>query len=200
MRLVSTIPEDLCLDYVNTLGWRGSAVPSESLKSPADLLAWIQRRAIPVEGADGVSPQGSGDFEVGADALFAEAIEMREVLFRVFSAVADGTAVPERDFRRLANAVGQAPPRRELARWGDGYAWRIPGRTASVPDLLAPVLWSAADLLLWAGHGRLRRCANDECRWLFIDRSRNGSRRWCDMSSCGNRAKARRHYARTRNT
>ena len=65
-------------------------------------------------------------------------------------------------------------------------------------DLLAPVLWSAADLLLRARHRRIRRCANPECLWLFIDESRMGTRRWCDMASCGNRAKARRHYEKIR--
>jgi predicted RNA-binding Zn ribbon-like protein len=62
---------------------------------------------------------------------------------------------------------------------------------------LAPVIWSAADLLTRADH-RVRRCANEACLWLFIDESKAGTRRWCDMSSCGNRAKSRRHYLKTK--
>ena len=58
------------------------------------------------------------------------------------------------------------------------------------------MLWSAADLLTRLDRLRVRRCANDECLWLFIDHSKGGTRRWCDMTSCGNRAKARRHYLR----
>jgi predicted RNA-binding Zn ribbon-like protein len=64
--------------------------------------------------------------------------------------------------------------------------------------MLAPVLWSAADLLTHAGRRRVRRCANNACLWLFVDESKAGTRRWCDMSSCGNRAKSRRHYLKTK--
>jgi predicted RNA-binding Zn ribbon-like protein len=64
--------------------------------------------------------------------------------------------------------------------------------------MLAPVLWSAADLLVGGGHSRVRRCANSKCLWLFRDESKTGTRRWCDMAACGNRAKARRHYLKTR--
>ena len=64
--------------------------------------------------------------------------------------------------------------------------------------LLAPVLWSAGDLLAGARLDRVRRCANPECGWLFLDDSRVGKRRWCSMQSCGNRAKAKRHYHKSR--
>jgi predicted RNA-binding Zn ribbon-like protein len=59
------------------------------------------------------------------------------------------------------------------------------------------MMWSAADLLTRADR-RVRRCANEACLWLFIDESKAGTRRWCDMSSCGNRAKSRRHYLKTK--
>jgi predicted RNA-binding Zn ribbon-like protein len=64
--------------------------------------------------------------------------------------------------------------------------------------MLAPALWSLADLLTGPDRTHLRECANDRCLWLFLDDSKNGSRRWCSMQSCGNRAKARRHYLRER--
>jgi predicted RNA-binding Zn ribbon-like protein len=65
-----------------------------------------------------------------------------------------------------------------------------------VAALLAPVLWSAADLLGAGRLARMRQCANPDCGWLFLDRSKSGNRRWCSMSACGNRAKAHRHYQR----
>ena len=61
-----------------------------------------------------------------------------------------------------------------------------------------PVLWTAGDLLTGGKLDKVRRCANPECGWLFLDDSRAGKRRWCSMSSCGNRAKARRHYHRSK--
>jgi predicted RNA-binding Zn ribbon-like protein len=80
--------------------------------------------------------------------------------------------------------------RRQLA-----LAWRDADRTD-----LDRVLWeaaaSAADLLTSPDLARVKTCPGAGCAWLFLDRSRNGTRRWCDMSVCGNRAKARRHYSR----
>jgi predicted RNA-binding Zn ribbon-like protein len=65
------------------------------------------------------------------------------------------------------------------------------------PELpLWRVALSARELLLALPPGRLRICAGDECGWLFLDSSKAGRRRWCSMADCGNRAKARRHYAR----
>ena len=64
--------------------------------------------------------------------------------------------------------------------------------------MLWPVTRSAAELLVSGELSRVRTCANDTCGWLFMDTSKNRSRRWCDMNDCGNRAKARRHYARKR--
>jgi predicted RNA-binding Zn ribbon-like protein len=66
----------------------------------------------------------------------------------------------------------------------------------SAGALLAPTLWSAADLLVGAQLHRVRQCANPECGWLFLDNSKSGNRRWCSMSACGNCAKAHRHYLR----
>jgi predicted RNA-binding Zn ribbon-like protein len=65
-------------------------------------------------------------------------------------------------------------------------------------QMLWPVARSAAELLTSERAGRVRECASETCSWLFLDGSRNGRRKWCDMASCGNRAKARRYYARHR--
>ncbi len=64
----------------------------------------------------------------------------------------------------------------------------------SAPSLLAPVLWSAGDLMIRRERRHVRQCANEKCLWLFVDESKSGTRRWCNMTSYGNRAKARRHY------
>jgi predicted RNA-binding Zn ribbon-like protein len=78
-----------------------------------------------------------------------------------------------------------------------GLAWDTRKIVGSAAGLLAPVMRSAADLLIRADR-RVRRCANEACLWLFNDESKAGTRRWCDMSSCGNRAKSRRHYLKTK--
>jgi predicted RNA-binding Zn ribbon-like protein len=196
--LISRVRADLCLDYANTLSWRGSAAPTEKLHDVADLLGWIETTAGVERGALRDLVAWSREHAADAAALFADAIELREVIWRVFGAIAAGTAVRDRDFGALKTAVTAAPARSLLARAGGGYAWRVDRLRPSGGDLLAPVLWSAGDLLLEAGHRLIRQCANEKCLWLFIDESKNATRRWCDMSSCGNRAKARRHYAKVK--
>jgi predicted RNA-binding Zn ribbon-like protein len=190
--LLVTAGPGLCLAFANTLMWRGRPEPSESLTDVAALLAWVERQTG--VGAGALDDARDGD---GAG-LFAAAIALRETIYRVFEAVAAGNAPGDADFADLSDAIAAASPRTRLARQGDGYAWRIPTPAASAPQLLAPVLWSAADLLLDGGRRRIRQCANEKCLWLFVDQSKSGTRRWCDMTARGNRAKAQRHYAKVK--
>jgi predicted RNA-binding Zn ribbon-like protein len=196
--LMSAVHENLCLDFANTRSWRGSETPTERLNHVADLLRWIERTA-------GVGARDMRSIATWArehpdeaGALFAQAVAMRETIYRSFSAIADGEPIGERDFAALKAAIAAAPARAELVRSGGRFAWRVDDLRPATPHLLAPVLWSAGDLLLDAERRRIRRCANEDCLWLFLDESKSGTRRWCDMTACGNRAKAQRHYAKTR--
>lgn len=197
--LISPHPE-LCLSYANTLSWRGNEVPAEALPDFAALLRWLGASA-------GTSPAGLRRAASWARAhpgkaarVFAEAIELREALYRLFSAIAAGKRTRQLDFTLLQQALAAAPTRRLLAASGGAHGWRIGSLRPTAPDLLAPVLWSAGDALVSDVRHRVRRCANQQCLWLFVDASKGGTRRWCAMASCGNRAKAHRHYVRTRRT
>lgn len=196
--LVTAFPEDLCLSFANTRQWRGTDQPVETLRDSADLMRWIETTGG--LGAAAMRPvhDWAGAHPKRATHLFSKAIELREAIFRAFSAVAEGEPVAGADLTALTNALAAAPGRTRLDAAGGAYAWRTPPLQPEVADLLAPVLWSVGDLLLRSGARRIRRCANPECLWLFIDESRMGTRRWCDMTSCGNRAKARRHYEKVR--
>jgi predicted RNA-binding Zn ribbon-like protein len=166
---------DLCLDFANTRYWRGQSAPTETLNEPADLATWTKAAKAP-------PPKE-----------FEQAIALRETIYRLFDAQAQGKAAL-RDLETLNAALTQAPTRKALKRSKGGYEWDVDARSGTALALLAPVLWSAGDLLAGPRLDRVRRCANPECGWLFLDDSRAGKRRWCSMSSCGNRAKARRHY------
>jgi predicted RNA-binding Zn ribbon-like protein len=192
--LVPALAADLCLGYANTLSWRGSDPPSETLNGLGDLLAWLDRSA-------GTGPRTTQEIaswarrhEKQAAKLFAQAIALREALFRIFRALAAGEPLRDQDFAALGDALARAPARRQLARTETGYGWLLDPPKPAILSLLAPVLWSAADLLIAGDRQRVRLCANGKCLWLFLDESKNGTRRWCAMASCGNRAKARRHY------
>ena len=175
--------DDLSLAFVNTRYWRGSARPTETLQAPGDLAAWWA-----AETGEAMPAPEAG--------WFAAALGLREALHRQFVARAQGAPPPPADLDALNVALAAAPPR--LLAWdGDGLAWRMEGQSAW-EAARARLLWSAADLLTGARRERVRQCDNPECRYLFLDASKAGNRRWCDMSSCGNRAKAHRHYQKRR--
>jgi predicted RNA-binding Zn ribbon-like protein len=174
------IRPDLCLDFANTRYWRGQATPTETLNAPADFATWAKAAKAP----------SAREFE--------QAIDLREALYRLFDANAEHKPPAPRDLETLNHALAAAPTRTALKRGRDGYTWDMESKTSAALALLAPVLWSAGDLLAGPRLDRVRKCANPECGWLFLDDSRAGKRRWCSMSACGNRAKARRHYHRSK--
>lgn len=175
---------DLCLAFANTRYWRGSAAPTEELGHADDLLRWAAAAAkLP---ADLIRSFGQ------PPAMLASAIDLREVIHRCFAATASGHAPNTQDMAALNAALAEAPARQRVQLGG----WDVGTPAPSVATLLAPVLWSAADLIVGGQLGRVRQCANPECGWLFLDSSKSGNRRWCSMSACGNRAKAHRHYLR----
>ena len=182
--------EGLCLDFVNTRYWRGSPEPTDELTGFQPLLGWLEAKSgVDERLLKSASTQSKAE-PAKADELLGEAIVLREALHRLFAAAATEQPLPAADFNVMNGALAEAPARRKLAS-ADG--WEVSRSSVSMPALLSSVLWSAADLLLARNDRRIRQCANEKCRFLFIDESKNGTRRWCEMSSCGNRAKARRH-------
>jgi predicted RNA-binding Zn ribbon-like protein len=173
----------LCLDFVNTRYWRGTPQPSEDLVDVDALRLWLQRHGV----ADETTTR-----------QFGATLAARESLYGLLRALADATPPPPAALDALARQVAAAPPRRELVLTSQQAGWRVPKRSPGVAGLLAPVWWSAADLVLAAQRLRLRCCANPRCGWLFLDDSKGGTRRWCSMSACGNRAKVQRHALRQR--
>jgi predicted RNA-binding Zn ribbon-like protein len=191
----------LCLDLANTVDERRTDHPRELLARYQDLLDWgVQAEAITLREAAALREQAARDRTAASRALRRVA-GVREAIFRVFSAIAGRRTVPADALAVLNRVVPEAFGKRCLERQGRPLAWAW--RHAEPPELdrvLWPAVWSAAELLTSSELDRVRQCAGAGCAWLFIDRSKNGTRRWCDMSVCGNRAKARRHYAKAKRT
>ncbi|HEF4744495.1 ABATE domain-containing protein [Burkholderia multivorans] len=188
--LIPAPADTLSIDFANTLYWRGTEPPTETLRTIDDLLAWCRDQAgVPACVADACRA-GIDDGPAG----LAHALALREALYRLFLAQAEQREPQAEDLKQVGAFLAEAPPRVALARVDGRYAWRIEPPGATLGALLSPVLWSATDLLGGVRLAKVKRCANDACQWLFVDDSKNGSRRWCSMSSCGNRAKAYRHY------
>ncbi len=187
----------LCLDLANTLDNRPSEHPRELLPTYRDLLVWgVQARAVTAAEARALAAH-AGRHPASAVGALRHAIAVREAIFDVFSAVARGRRVPAGALHLLNAAVARASVKRRLTMKGTRGTWRWDER--AMPDfdrVLWPAAWSAAELLASADVDRVRQCAGSGCAWLVLDRSKSRSRRWCDMSICGNRAKARRHRVR----
>jgi len=182
--LIPAPDADTCLAFADTCYWRGTAKPADELREPEDLLRWAEKaQRLPATLMKHFDPSA---------ALLTDALGARETIHRCFAATATGREPDVADLAALNAALAEAPARK-LVRPG---GWEVEASQPSVSLLLAPVLWSAADLLVGRQLPRVRQCANPACGWLFLDDSKSGNRRWCSMSACGNRAKAHRHYQR----
>jgi predicted RNA-binding Zn ribbon-like protein len=115
---------------------------------------------------------------------------------RVFASIAKGKEANGADLAELNKMVQEALSRLAITPVGEGYDWTWVPEEKALEQMLWPIARSAADLLTSPELGRVKRCAREGCDWLFVDESKNHSRRWCSMSLCGSRVKARRYYRR----
>lgn len=188
----------LCLDFANTVDNRPTEHPRELLGSYPDLLSWsVQAGALQAGDARRLA-RLAGRRAAEADRVLARAREIREAIFGVFSDLAAGRRPRPQALAVLEGVLPRALGRMRLVPAKGRLDWGWSREENALDTMLWPVVKSAADLLTSEEAERVRECAADDCAWLFIDGSKNGTRRWCDMSVCGNRSKARRFYARSR--
>jgi predicted RNA-binding Zn ribbon-like protein len=172
---------DLALDFANTLeALPGGPVLRDHLGAYADLVAWAHHAgALPAR----ARPRGG-------EADLARARDMRAAVHAVFAAHAAGEPPPRKALRHVLGAYARAVERG----WIEDGIWVWSGAHPDRP--LWPVAVAAVDLLRSDRLARVKRCG--QCSWLFVDRSRNGSRRWCSMGECGAQVKMRRYRAARR--
>ncbi len=188
-----------CLEFTRTVGWAERDRPDDELLSYEALVRWANGQGL-LDRAESRRLYRVAAAEPRAAArVFRRAIELRGLLYRIFSAVGTGSAPAEADMQALNAWLPDANRRLCLVRRGRGFAWDWRDDPGPALDrVLWPIIRSAAQLLTADELSRLKLCDADDCGWLFVDASRNRSRRWCDMSDCGNRAKARRYRERQR--
>jgi predicted RNA-binding Zn ribbon-like protein len=186
----------LCLDFTNTVEDRPSDHPHELLNNYSDLVSWGKQAQVLTEQESQQLRAGAARHPGEASSVLARAIALREAIYRIFKAVAVD-AVPEADdLVSLSTAIAEAMTHARIVPTAGGFTWEWIDTAVNLDRMLWPVVRSAEDLLISDELDAVRVCASDSCNWLFIDTSKNHSRRWCDMKSCGNRAKARRFYSR----
>ncbi|GAA0717573.1 CGNR zinc finger domain-containing protein [Dokdonella soli] len=188
----------LCLDFVNTRASHFASDAQDYLHDYIDLVRWMRG----CEGGLGADQArrltaAARAHPRRAAAVFAQARDLRDLLYRVLNAAARGDAPTLTDVDILDRELAQALAQRRLV---PGPSWRWSWADS---DALALPLWqaleSAGELLVSDDLARLKQCpAPDGCGWLFYDVSKNSTRRWCSMRMCGNGAKARRFQSRQR--
>jgi predicted RNA-binding Zn ribbon-like protein len=186
----------LCLDFANTLEHRLTNHPREAFKSYGDLLSWSKQAEAVTSNLAQTLTLESERRPAEAAATVERAINLREVIYRIFSAAAGKRPQQTSDLELLNAVLGEALAALRVTPMADGFTWGWTPERRELDCVLWPVAQSAAELLTSADLRTVRECAASDCGWLFLDNSRNHSRRWCDMKACGNRAKARRHYER----
>jgi len=191
------VGERLCLNFINTYnGWTpGVDEFNERLASFGDFISWLDfAKTKDREEAEWVINFDQIDQDL-QDRIMCDVRKLRKNLFEVFHAFA-GNRQPEMChvaaiYETLASSVMFVEPlvkARDLA----GPANRV--RIQKPLGLLYPIAHSAARLLVENCLCYIKECSDETCEWIFLDCSKSHRRRWCDMKSCGNRAKAKRHY------
>jgi predicted RNA-binding Zn ribbon-like protein len=189
----------LAIDFTNTVSWRASGRPVERLESVEDLVRWArQSRVITDRDARQLAQQARRKL-APTTAAVARVRGVREAIYRVFAMIADGHQPNQSDMATINRLLSEAMRHIRVMRRAHGAfvtAWQK--GPPSLRRVLWPVARSVAEVLTSAELGRLKKCPSANCGWIFLDTTRNHTRRWCDMKVCGNRAKARRYYRRQR--
>jgi predicted RNA-binding Zn ribbon-like protein len=187
-----------CLEFTNTTAWRGAPEPVEKLRRYEELVDWSTAvRLIPESTAQELRRQAREQPKQAARAL-GRARELRECLYRMFVAIVDGAQPVGPDVALFDAALATAFSRPRLVGGAGTFHLEWSGSGSELDLVVHAVVRSASELLTSPQLERVRYCADDLCGWLFLDVSRNGTRRWCLMSDCGNRAKVRRFRERQR--
>jgi len=192
---------EVCLDFANTVGGKRGAATREYLNSYADFVSWCRQAGLVEDARAAALLSGAARRTGDSAAALHRAITLRETIYRIFAAFASGLSPEDSDLDRLnvelsahlgRLRVGVAANRKKFRwTWADGGT--------ALDDALGPIARSAADLLNCPLHlERVRQCDGATCGWLFVDGTKNQSRRWCVMSDCGNVAKVRRFRMKNR--
>ena len=188
----------LCLDFANTMLWHASDQPEEKLNHYSDLVAWAQDvNLLDTEQAQQLNKLAQ-QFSAQAANTLKAAIEIREAIYGILLATINGRSPAASDLASFNTALAHALAQSQLKTTVEGFAWSWQVDDAALDAMLWPVGRSAANLLTTPEIlARVGQCADDRgCGYLFLDVSKNRSRRWCDINDCGNRAKQRRYYQR----
>ena len=188
----------LCLDFANTVLKRNQqGKANDELSNYARLVGFAKQTNLLSSAKADLLRRRASLSPAAVSRVLPAAVKLREAIYRVFSSLAGGKRAAPRDVKLLDRFAVEAWRHRRLMPTYGGYRWQWKDeQTENFARMLWPIALSATELLTSDKLGSVRECAAADCAWLFLDESRNRSRRWCDMAVCGNRQKARLHYQR----
>ncbi len=190
----------LCLDFANTVrGYPRDSISRECLTSYPHLVVWSQQVNLTSESEAPVLLRKAERAPVEAASILERARAIREAIYSIFGAVAQGTRPTGSDLDLLNRELERAMAGPRVIVTTDGFAWEWRKEVGAFDQMLAPVVRSAATLLTAAERPLVRQCANaPDCRWLFVDTTKNHRRKWCRTTGCGNVMRVRKYRERQR--
>src|SRR2546430_17045401 len=183
----------LCLDFCNSGQNARGPSGAEWIAGFPELIDWLEAAEAITRGQAARLRRAAAASPRAAAQVWGRAIKFRGALFRVLNAKAEGGAIAREDLSDIEAEHARAVSFARLTWAGEPYRWSLDPSAAALDAAMQPLVESAVSLLTSAKLERLRRCGKSTCYWLFIDETRNHSRRWCEMASCGNVVKVRRH-------
>jgi predicted RNA-binding Zn ribbon-like protein len=187
---------NLVLDFANTLSKRRSEHKEEQLLGYSDLIRWAMQAGVISSTEANRIFRWAEKHSKQATKVLQNAINLRESVYQIFSAIASHQEPNAPDMQILSQAMSSFSSKTELAWTSNKATWQWVDEEDNLEKIVWQVMQSCVDLLISDQLNRVRECEAGSCGWLFIDHSKNGSRRWCDMKVCGNREKAKRFYER----
>jgi len=184
------------LDFVNTVSSRGGN-PDEHFNTYGDLRAWAEERGVLAKSEVATLERAARRDRQAARRILARALELREALYRIFRRRASGKTTATADLDCVNLFIAATYRNARLAIANDHLVFDTQPPSESLDRPLSLVVRAAVDLLTGDDATAIGTCADETCGWLFLDKTRNRTRRWCDMNECGNRNKVRRFRERT---
>jgi predicted RNA-binding Zn ribbon-like protein len=190
--------DELFVTFANTLEYtRG--IPSDHVAEPAALLGWLKENGLLSERGRAMEAQRLRRDPAEAQRRLDRFRHLRSLVHAIAERVNDDHPPTRDQIRDLNHILRHGLHYHQLVSEADGARYSVTQVGDYLDQARATIASSLANFLAQDDPHRLRTCANDGCREVFIDRSPTGRRRWCDMRVCGNRAKVARHRSRARN-
>lgn len=189
----------IALDLLNTVAWRCSNEPQDRLQDVDDLIRWVRGARLSDTQECNRLRQHTDQHPNEAKRLLRQVLELRELCYRFVEQSLAHRPPSAADIDRL-NTIARSIWRHGAIEWSNNVLSLLVRNSTSPSDLLLFSLKrSVVEFLISDAFAKVSQCADDRgCGWVFIDESPAKARRWCSMESCGNRAKARRHHMKSK--